>query len=121
MRGYGAASHPDERARRGGWVAARAPPRPLRVRELIRTNLDALYSVTKFLERHRILLYQSSSNVVPFASHPVNQLQWWEEFARELATYGERLRALDVRVSTHPGQFTGAQFTSPAVVTAVIA
>ena len=71
----------------------------LRLRELIETNLDALFRVTNFLERHRILLYRISSNVIPFASHPINQLRWWEEFAHELANMGRRLRALGVRVS----------------------
>ena len=93
----------------------------LRLRELIETNLDALCRVTNFLERHRILLYRISSNVIPFASHPINQLRWWEEFAHELANMGRRLRALGVRVSTHPGQFTVLNSPTPAVVTAAVA
>ena len=95
-----------------------APPR---LRELIRANLDALHRVTNFLERHRILLYRISSNVIPFASHPINELKWWEEFAPELEAVGCRFRALGVRVSTHPGQFTVLNSPTAAVVTAAIA
>ena len=55
---------------------------PPRIGELIRENLDALGQVVDFLERRRILLYRITSNLVPFASHPVNRLRWWDEFGR---------------------------------------
>src|SRR5689334_11514186 len=45
---------------------------PDRIRELIVENLTALDRVTSFLEAHRISLYRISSNLIPFASHPVN-------------------------------------------------
>ncbi len=92
-----------------------------RLRELIEANLDALFRVTDFLERHRILLYRIGSNVIPFGSHPINELTWWEEFAPELAMLGRRLRALGVRVSTHPGQYTVLNSPAAAVVTGAIA
>jgi UV DNA damage endonuclease len=93
----------------------------MRLRELIGTNLDALRRVTNFLERRRILLYRISSNVIPFASHPINELEWWDDFAHELANVGSRLRALGVRVSSHPGQFTVLNSHAPVVVTSAIA
>ena len=76
---------------------------PLRLRELIRENLDALGRVVDFLERRRILLYRITSNLIPFASHPVNRLRWWDEFADDFTALGRRFRALGIRVSTHPG------------------
>lgn len=91
---------------------------PLRLRELTQENLDALGRVITFLERNRILLYRITSNLVPFASHRVNRLRWWNSFAPHLAGLGERFRALGVRVSTHPGQYTVLNSPSPAVVTA---
>ena len=94
---------------------------PVRLRELIAANLDGLSRVTDFLERQRILLYRISSNVIPFASHPVNELEWWEEFAPQLAEIGRRLRALGIRVSAHPGQFTVLNSPTRSVVTAAIA
>ncbi len=94
---------------------------PVRLRELIGTNLDALGRITNFLERRRILLYRISSNVIPFASHPINELKWWDEFAHELANVGRRLQELGVRVSTHPGQYTVLNSHAPGVVTAAIA
>jgi UV DNA damage endonuclease len=94
---------------------------PPRLRQLIAANLEALLRVVHFLERHRILLYRISSGVIPFASHPINELKWWEEFAPELANLGRHLRGLGVRVSTHPGQFTVLNSPTAAVVTAAVA
>lgn len=94
---------------------------PGRLRELIRENLDALGRVIEFLDRRRILLYRITSNLIPFASHPINRLRWWDEFAEDLTALGRRLRALDIRVSTHPGQFTVLNSPSPAIVAAAIA
>jgi UV DNA damage endonuclease len=75
---------------------------PVRLRELIATNLDALARVTNLLERRRILLYRISSNVIPFASHPINELKWWDEFAHELVDVGRRLRRQEFCTSRSP-------------------
>ena len=93
----------------------------IRLRELTQTNLEALYRVITFLERHRILLYRISSNLIPFASHPINELRWWEEFAPELETLRHRLQALRIRVSTHPGQFTVLNSPTRTIVAAAVA
>ena len=89
-----------------------------RIRELIVENLAALEQVTNFLERHRILLYRISSNLVPFASHPVNDVAWWDEYRETFTRIGARLRALDVRISTHPGQYTVLNSPHRAIVDA---
>jgi UV DNA damage endonuclease len=94
---------------------------PDRIRDLFFANLITLNEVISFLERNRILLYRITSNLVPFASHPVNTVPWWDEFAPQLGALGHRLRASDIRASTHPGQFTVLNSTSAAVVKASIA
>jgi UV DNA damage endonuclease len=53
-----------------------------------------------------VRLFRISSDVVPFGSHPVNTLAWWDEFSPLLAEIGSLLRAHDLRVSMHPGQYT---------------
>ena len=93
---------------------------PERLRELIAENLAALERVTAFLERERILLYRITSNLVPFASHAVNEVAWWDEFAPQLSGLGARFRALGVRVSTHPGQYTVLNSPSAAIVKASV-
>jgi UV DNA damage endonuclease len=92
----------------------------LRIRELITENLTALERVITFLDRHQILLYRITSNLIPFASHPINPLEWWNEFAHQLSGIGRRFRALGVRVSTHPGQFTVLNSPNPTIVKAAV-
>ncbi len=92
----------------------------IRLRELIRENLDALGQVVSFLERKRIRLYRITSNLIPFASHPVNEVRWWDEFAGDLAAIGQRFRRAGVRVSTHPGQYTVLNAHDPAIAAAAV-
>ena len=75
-----------------------------RLRGLIVENLAALDQVISFLERNRVHLYRITSNLIPFASHPVNTIRWWDEFADTFARLGARMRRIGIRVSTHPGQ-----------------
>jgi UV DNA damage endonuclease len=89
-----------------------------RIRELIAENLSALDGVISFLERHRIRLYRISSNLVPFASHRVNTVRWWDEYADALNRLGARIRQAGVRVSTHPGQYTVLNSPHPEIVAA---
>ena len=92
-----------------------------RLRELTAQNLSALEQVLTFLDRRRIRLYRITSNLVPFASHPVNSTRWWEESADPLRRLGDRIRTLGIRVSTHPGQYTVLNSPAEAVVRAATA
>ncbi len=94
---------------------------PARLRELIGENLDALDSAITFLDEHDVRLYRVSSNLIPFASHPANTLDWMDEFAAQFAALGARLRGLGIRISAHPGQFTVLNSPNPKVVTASLA
>jgi UV DNA damage endonuclease len=92
-----------------------------RIGELLEENLAALERVVTFLDREDIHLYRLTSNLVPFASHAVNEVQWWDLYTRQFAALGPRLRAADVRVSAHPGQYTVLNSPNPATVRASIA
>lgn len=94
---------------------------PLRLRELTAQNLAALDRVLSFLDREDIRLYRISSNLIPFASHPINTVKWWTEFAADFRHLGSRIRRLGVRVSMHPGQYTVLNSPSPAIVAAAFA
>lgn len=91
-----------------------------RLRALTAENLSALDRVLTFLERRRIRLYRITSNLVPFASHPVNTTRWWHEFADPLRQMGERIRTLGIRVSTHPGQYTVLNSPNESIVRASV-
>lgn len=94
---------------------------PDRLRDLTAGNLSELDRVLTFLEKRRIRLYRITSNLIPFASHPVNTTRWWEEFADPLRRLGDRIRTLGIRVSTHPGQYTVLNSPHEGIVRAAVA
>lgn len=79
---------------------------PDRLRALIAANLDGLAAVLRFNVANDIRLFRISSDVIPFGSHPANDLAWWDEFGPQLDALGGFIRAHDLRVSVHPGQYT---------------
>ncbi len=79
---------------------------PGRLRELIGINLDALANMVEYNISNGIRLYRVSSDIIPFASSPVNTVPWAEEFKDRLALIGGRIKGSGMRVSMHPGQYT---------------
>ena len=69
-------------------------------------RLEAGTPVTLF-ERHDISMYRMSSSLAPYATHP--ELPQFHgqvaECEARLAEIAGRARAMDVRLSTHPGQY----------------
>lgn len=60
-----------------------------------------------------IKLYRFSSQLIPLANHPSGQIwNFAEVLADELAKIGRIVRENDLRVSTHPGQYTVINTTS---------
>jgi UV DNA damage endonuclease len=94
---------------------------PERLRELIASNLDALEAILRWNAEHGIQVFRLTSNLVPFGSHPVNTLAWWDDFAERLAEIGAFAAAAGARLTTHPGQYTVLSSARPAVVEAAIA
>ena len=79
---------------------------PGRLRELIGINLDALANMVEYNISNGIRLYRVSSDIIPFASSPVNTVPWAEEFKDRLILIGGRIKGSGMRVSMHPGQYT---------------
>ena len=89
---------------------------PERLRELIENNLSELESVLQFNGEHGIHLYRISSELIPFASHPINAIAWWDEYAERFDRMAGLLKKYAIRASMHPGQFTVLNSTNPKVV-----
>lgn len=53
-----------------------------------------------------IRLFRISSDMIPFASHSVNAIPWWDDYKDLLDRIGSKLKQVGVRVSMHPGQYT---------------
>lgn len=77
-----------------------------RMTATIGANLACLRRVLAWNVEHRLLFFRITSNLIPFASHPVAAAYDWRgRFAAELADLGAYVRAHDLRISLHPGQF----------------
>ena len=88
-----------------------------RLRELIAANLDALEAILRWNAEHNIEVFRLTSNLIPFGSHCVNRIAWWDEFGERLVEIGARAG----RLSTHPGQYTVLSSVNAGVVDAAVA
>lgn len=94
---------------------------PARLRELIAANIATVDRCLDYAAGLGFGLFRVSSDLVPFGSHPVNKLRWWREFEPELLGLGLKARRLDLRLSTHPGQYTLLSSPSPKTTAAAVA
>ncbi len=94
---------------------------PSRLRELIAANLSALDACLDYVAGLSLSLFRINSGVIPFASHPVNRLDWRREFCAELAGIGSKAHRLGLRISMHPGQYVVLNSTSAKTVAAAVA
>jgi UV DNA damage endonuclease len=77
-----------------------------RLAESVRLNLECLGRILEFNTANGLLFFRITSDLVPFASHPVCAFPWHEEFAQRFASLGEFIRHNEMRISMHPDQFT---------------
>ncbi len=77
-----------------------------RLRQTVAMNLECLGRILRFNVEHGIKLFRITSDLVPFASHPVCAVNWAREFASDFAALGAYAREHDLRLSMHPGQYT---------------
>lgn len=69
-------------------------------------NLDCLRKMLRFNAEHNILFFRITSDLIPFASHPVCRFDWLSHFRREFEEIGDYVNCHEIRISLHPGQFT---------------
>ena len=77
-----------------------------RLNALITANLEALEKMISYNMDKGIRVFRISSDIIPFASSPVNKIPWTQTFGERLACIGHRIRQSGMRVSMHPGQYT---------------
>ncbi|MDD3621422.1 MAG: UV DNA damage repair endonuclease UvsE [Methanofollis sp.] len=69
-------------------------------------NLHCLTQILEYNTAHGLLFFRITSDLVPFASHPINNLDWLDVFSEEFAGIGAYVRDQGMRISMHPDQFT---------------
>jgi len=77
-----------------------------RLIQTVEGNLDCLTKTLRFNVENNILFFRITSDLVPFASHPICSFNWQEYFKAKLLEIGGFIRENDIRISMHPDQFT---------------
>ena len=77
-----------------------------RLKDSIKNNLSCLRKILQFNLEHRLLFFRISSDLVPFASHPINKFNWQTYFQEDFEEIGAFIIKNKMRISMHPDQFT---------------
>lgn len=91
------------------------------LKEKIKNNLDCLLKILKYNKNKGILFFRISSDIIPFASHPICIFEWQKYFNKEFSDLGEYITKNNMRISMHPDQFVLLNSPKPEVVERSIA
>lgn len=73
--------------------------------ETVTRNLDCLQRILNYNKKHGLLFFRIGSNLIPFASHPICQIDWVTLFEKQFTAIGELVSINNMRISMHPDQF----------------
>ncbi len=76
-----------------------------RLTAAVDNNLACLQRILEFNKAHHILFFRITSDLVPFASHPVCRFDWQHHYAEQFSAIGDTIRSGGMRVTMHPDQF----------------
>jgi UV DNA damage endonuclease len=76
-----------------------------RLIETVSNNLQYLEKMLEFNEANGILFFRISSDLVPFASHPVCTYNWQAHFKSAFGSIGKYIKKTKMRINMHPDQF----------------
>ncbi|MCD3196023.1 UV DNA damage repair endonuclease UvsE [Clostridium botulinum C] len=87
----------------------------------VKENLEDLYKILEENIKNHIYFFRISSDIIPFASHKINDIKWWKIFKNELDYIGRYIKYNNIRVSMHAGHYTVLNSPSQEVVVKSIA
>ena len=92
-----------------------------RLIETVKNNLNCLATILHFNIKKNLLFFRITSDLIPFASHPICDFKWQEYFRYEFQEIGKTIRENKIRISMHPDQFIVLNSKDPEVVKRSIA
>ena len=76
-----------------------------RVIDTVQTNLNNLEKILHFNKENDLGFLRISSDLVPFASHPIMTFNWQDYFKDQFSQLGKVIKSNGFRIAFHPGQF----------------
>jgi len=86
-----------------------------RLIETVEKNLTCLLKILQYNVRNDLFFFRITSDLVPFASHQVNQFKWQRHFRKTLGQIGKFITDNKIRISMHPDQFTLINSLDPTI------
>ncbi len=74
--------------------------------ETVRVNLNCLERMVDYNIENNLLFLRITSDLIPFASHKINQVDWRSEFSGRFEEIGKKINRAEMRITMHPGQYT---------------
>ncbi len=69
-------------------------------------NIKCLFEILKFNVFYSFYFFRITSDLIPFASHPIMNFNWQDRFKPEFKKIGNFIKENQIRISMHPGQYT---------------
>ena len=76
-----------------------------RLIDTVDNNLRCLQKMLEFNVEHGIFFFRITSDLVPFASHEINEYDWQGYFRDLFEDIGDLIQQNKIRISMHPDQF----------------
>ncbi|MBW3015580.1 UV DNA damage repair endonuclease UvsE [Candidatus Woesearchaeota archaeon] len=73
--------------------------------EKVSNNLDCLMRILRWNVDNGVYFFRISSDLIPFASHPVCRFDWGKHFKKRFEEVGRFIHDNSIRISMHPDQF----------------